>query len=192
MTRNNPVQLSPIIGLGLLIGIALLTNAAGAAEPKPPADMLLAAKNFWQQTGAQFEHDLDADVAARIRGMAQSNATGAELRLRAVKVACDLAGNSRPGNVPPAEAQRAVAIAMAHVEAHLGDETVRKFSPQLGFTHLTVSHDPADGRAIWVLIETTDPARRGGLNIEVDPKTGKVLMIHQWGKVTAPPPAPIA
>ena len=54
----------------------------------------------------------------------------------------------------------------------------------VGFTHITVSRRTDDAGAIWVLIESVDEARRGGLNVRVDSAKWEATMIDHWGKVT--------
>lgn len=186
MTRMNFAALLGTLAFSLLIGTGVLVTTIRAADALPPEDNVLSARDFWDKTGSQSKHEFDEKTIAMIRKTAADSTAEPALRLRATKIACDLAGNSRINDRINAETRAsATAAAFKHLEANLADETVRKFSPELGITHMTFSPRAGDADGIWVLIESLEPERTSGLNIRVDPKTGKVTKIDHWGKVRA-------
>ncbi|QOV89042.1 M56 family metallopeptidase [Humisphaera borealis] len=207
MTRMNRMALVGTLGSGLLIGGAILATTVRAADEAKPADdtaaskpatgaaTMLSAPDFWEKTGADTRHDFSAETANEIRRVAADKATSVLLRVRAMKLACDLAGDSRSAPTLSAEDVRtALSSAMSHLEKNLADETIGKFAAEMGFTHVIVSPKTNDD-GTWVLIESIDEARRGGLNIRVDRKTSKVTKVDHWGKVTerlVPPAAEAA
>jgi beta-lactamase regulating signal transducer with metallopeptidase domain len=190
MTRMNRFALLGTFGFSLLVGGAILATTLRAADQIVVADPskkdVLSTDDFWEKTGQQSKHDFDAATTADIQRIASDSTATAVRRLRATKLACDLGGRTRLREDLGAEtSDRAIGVAMKHLEANLADPTVKKFSPEKGFAHIGVSSKDQDPAAIWVLIESVEEKRRGGLNIRIDPATWKVTQIDFWGKPQA-------
>jgi hypothetical protein len=171
---------------GFIVGLCLsfLCATANAQEQPTPARQILTAKDFWETTGQKNDHVFDEAVQGELRNIALDEQSKPELRLRAGKLLCDLAGHTRLSTEFPAKhAARAMTAGMKYLEANLADATVRKFAPQLGFTHLAISQKSTDAEGMWFLIESVEPARNGGLNLRVDPTTWKVTQVEHWGKI---------
>lgn len=144
------------------------------------------AEDFWEQINLQGRHEF-LDVTIRqvfqLAGRLEKPAD----QIRAWKVLADLRGHTRYHSANTWDGRHYVAVrrAMEYLEAHLDDATVQAFAPAQGFSHLAVARDAQD--KLWILIEDTGPGatNRGGLNIECDLATGKVLSVKHWGKKAA-------
>jgi beta-lactamase regulating signal transducer with metallopeptidase domain/Ca2+-binding EF-hand superfamily protein len=204
MTRMNRIALLGTLGFTLCLGGTILATTIRAADtaadrPTPSADGVakpdhappgdhaaqvdrLSQADFWQTLGGRAVADWKADQATLKAVAADAQATPAS-RLRAHRLLVELAGNLRvaPG-IQPATATRSLAAAMAHLEANADDAEIRKFAAHRGFTHVSVARKDGDAANIWVLIESIELARRGGLNVAVDEATGKVVSVSHWGK----------
>lgn len=169
---------------------ALVTLCRAQINPaeESRARQILHDRNFWLNDGRDFSHMYNPTTAADIVKIAKDPLSDPATRLRAQKLALDLAGNSRHAKSLAVDAARfAVSAAMSHIEKNLGEPHVARFGPEQGLTHLTVSRD---GPLIWVLIESVD--RHGGLNISIDPTQWTVVNVNPWGekaKPANPPPA---
>jgi hypothetical protein len=178
----NPAKLVFTTCFGLIVCGPLLASTLHAADQKNTAAELLAAADFWDTTGSQFEHKLDAAIAADVRRLADDPAANRATRLRAMKLAADMEGNSRvTKQFTPQQAASAVRAAMKHLEARLADRKGASMPP-CRFTHLTISPNANDAGGVWVLIESVEPQQSGGMNIRVDGKTWAVTKVDVWGQ----------
>jgi hypothetical protein len=159
-----------------------------AAGVHPSALVLVSSADFWKNTGTANKHNFDDDTITELQNLVDK-APRPEYRLRAAKLLCDQNGHSRL-NEKLNDAQNAAAVATAfeYLEAHLADAEIAKYSPQRGFTHMTISEAGDGPGIIWVLIETAGSRGTfsGGLNIRVDLKAVKVTSVKQWGQVRPP------
>ncbi|HSI34660.1 MAG: hypothetical protein ACAI43_18410 [Phycisphaerae bacterium] len=169
------------------LAIVLLVFASVRAAAAPTAVDLLRVKEFWDLPVAADASGLNRTIVPDLRRvLAESPDRGT--RLRATMLLCDLDGNRRvaPG-LDPAVARKAFAAAMRHIEANLDDAAVARFGPEDGVSHATVTRRTDGAMAgVWVLIETVTPENRGGLNVRVDPDTGKVDRVDVWGRGRGP------
>lgn len=176
-------------GLAVALSSSFLCAPTYAEEQQTPALKVVTAKDFWDTTGHENEHTLNEAMHTELQNIATNGQAKPELRLRAGKLLCDLAGHNRHAPEFAAEhAAQAMTVGMKYLESNFGDETVRKFSPELGFTHLSISRKSDDPAGMWFLIESVEPARNGGLNLRIDPATWKVTKVEHWGKVTPATP----
>jgi len=201
MNRKQPNYRATLLAVGLLLTAAWVAARASADAPAPagsssasvpstvPTTFIgsLWADDFWTTTGNSADHPQDEATLTELRRLSVA-ADRPAVRLRAIKLLCDLKGNSRfAAGMKKDDAAQAVAVAFSWLEGHLADPEVAKYAPEAGFTHMTLSRMSDDNRGIWVLIETSalPPAFNGGLNIRFDPKTGTVTKVKQWGSVRA-------
>ncbi len=145
---------------------------------------LLRAKNFWQTTGRESQHDFSDDQKQALKVIASDSAGPAWARLRAAKLLCDLSKQVQvEKGIPQADAARALAEAFVHIEDNLHDDAVSRFALEKGFNRLSVSRQEQDPAGIRVRLESTDPGRvPGGLNLRLDPKTWQVTKAESWGQ----------
>ncbi|HYE18664.1 MAG TPA: hypothetical protein VEA69_09480 [Tepidisphaeraceae bacterium] len=177
-------MIRPVHSLAFVLLVVLASARAAAA---PTAVDLLRAADFWDLPVAADATPLNRTIVPDLRKVAAESPDRA-LRLRATLLLCDLAGNHRvaPG-LDPAAARKAFAAAMRHLEANLDDAAVAHFGPEDGVSHATVTRRTDGAMAgVWVLIETVAPENRGGLNVRVDPNTGKVDRVDVWGRGRGP------
>ena len=107
------------------------------------------------------------------------------LRLRAHLLLCEQAGHRRDATDLPAETlQKLTADVFQHLENHAAEEAIARFAPAEGFTHLTTSRRDGTSEISFLLENIPAPGQppmRGGLNVSVDPDTGRVTGIQHWG-----------
>jgi hypothetical protein len=178
----NPATLLVTACFGWIVCASVLASTLRAADQKNAAAELLASKDFWDTTGSQFEHKLDAAVAADVRRLADDPAANRATRLRAMKLAADMEGNSHVAKqFTPQQAASAVGAAMKHLEAKFANRK-GALMPPCRFTHLTISTNANDAGGVWVLIESVEPQHLGGMNIRVDGKTWAITKVNIWGQ----------
>lgn len=109
----------------------------------------------------------------------------ARLRLRAHLLLCEQAGHRRDATDLPAETlQKLTADVFQHLENHAAEEAIARFDPAEGFTHLTTSRRDGSSEISFLMENIPTPGQppmRGGLNVSVDPDTGRVTGVQHWG-----------
>jgi hypothetical protein len=145
---------------------------------------LLRARNFWQTTGRESQHDFSEDQMQALEAIASDSAGPARARLRAAKLLCDRSKQVQvEKGISQADAARALAEAFVHIEDNLHDDAVSRFAPDKGFDHLSIGRQKQDPAGIRVRLESTDSGRApGGLSLRVDPKTWQVTKAESWGQ----------
>ncbi len=170
----------------MLVGIIVLAIGAArsiAVEPVADVSRVLKADDFWSQTGAKLTHDdIPFDQRNTIRELA-GNSNETMIRIRAYKLLADSYQRTRYSE-QFSQTQTLLAIegVFRYLENNINEETISKFRPELGFTHITTSKRNGDPGSIWVLIESSDGVLpSGGLNIRWSPTDKTVNRVEHWG-----------